>query len=144
MLAVLGYLVAEPFHPFFGGAIDGPANTHLTQVHDVAPLFFAWLGTIIATCQIFRAKVGWEFPTDAMAKNAALKEEEGFEGKTWLTKLSDGYYPGDLRFDPLGLKPEDDQDFEHMVNKELNNGRLAMIAAMGMIVQEQVTHQTLF
>merc|ERR1712212_428658 len=59
---------------------------------------------------------------------------EGFEGKTWLTKLNDGYYPGDLRFDPLGLKPKDDKEFENMVNKELNNGRLAMIAAMGMIL----------
>merc|ERR1711981_633399 len=37
MLATLGYLVAEPFHPFFNGLVDGPANTHLTQVHEVAP-----------------------------------------------------------------------------------------------------------
>jgi hypothetical protein len=79
-----------------------------------------------------------------MNKNVAMKEEENFDGKTWLTKLNDKYYPGDLRFDPLGLKPTDDKEFESMVNKELNNGRLAMIAAMGMIVQEQVTHATLF
>merc|ERR1712072_822829 len=29
MLATLGYLVAEPFHPFFNGDISGPANTPL-------------------------------------------------------------------------------------------------------------------
>lgn len=144
MLAVVGYLVAEPFHPFFGGMIDGPANTHLTQVREVAPFFFAWLGGSIATAEIARAVVGWEFPTSAMEKNINLREEEDFQGKTWLTKLNDNYYPGDLRFDPLGLKPTDAKEFETMTNKELNNGRLAMIAAMGMIVQEQVTHQTLF
>lgn len=144
MLATLGYLVAEPFHPFFDGQITGPANTHLTQVHEVAPLFFAWLGMSIATCEIGRALVGWEFPTDAKDKNLALKEEEDFEGKTWLTKLNDDYYPGDLKFDPLGLKPKDAKGFEEMTNKELNNGRLAMLASIGMIVQEQVTHSTLF
>merc|ERR1712224_660057 len=37
MLATVGYLVAEPFHPFFNGDIIGPANTHLTQVQEVAP-----------------------------------------------------------------------------------------------------------
>merc|ERR1712087_315334 len=144
MLAVVGYLVAEPFHPFFGGMIDGPANTHLTQVREVAPFFFAWLGGSIATAEIARAVVGWEFPTSAIEKNVKMVEEENFEGKTWLTKLNDNYYPGDLRFDPLGLKPTDAKEFETMTNKELNNGRLAMIAAIGMIVQEQVTHQTLF
>merc|ERR1719282_882971 len=44
MLATLGYLVAEPFHPFFNGLVTGPANTHLEQVREVAPFFFAWLG----------------------------------------------------------------------------------------------------
>merc|ERR1711966_366930 len=144
MLAVVGYLVAEPFHPLFGGMIDGPANTHLTQVREVALFFFAWLGGSIATAEIARAVVGWEFPTTAIDKNVQLMKEEEFEGKTWLTKLNDNYYPGDLKFDPLGLKPSDAKEFEAMTNKELNNGRLAMIAAMGMLVQEQVTHQTLF
>ncbi|MGK3737697.1 MAG: hypothetical protein ACI8RD_008070, partial [Bacillariaceae sp.] len=144
MLAVVGYLVQEPFHPFFNGLVTGPANTHLTQVHEIAPFFFAWLGGSIATAELFRANVGWEFPTDAISKNAAMKEEENFEGKTFLAKLNDQYYPGDLKFDPLGLKPKDPTEFANMQTKELQNGRLAMIAAMGMIVQEQVTHHTLF
>lgn len=66
------------------------------------------------------------------------------EGKTWLTKLRDGYYPGDLGFDPLGLKPTDATEFANMQTKELQNGRLAMLAAIDMMVQEQVTHSTLF
>merc|ERR1719487_3176286 len=32
MLAVLGFLTAESFHPLFGGDIDGPAIRHLDQV----------------------------------------------------------------------------------------------------------------
>merc|ERR1712232_1115661 len=44
MMATLGYLVAENFHPLFGGQISGPANSHLGQVEQVAPIFFFdWL-----------------------------------------------------------------------------------------------------
>merc|ERR1712115_10908 len=138
MLATVGYLVAEKFHPLFNGQVSGPANSHLGQVQEIAPFFFAWLATSIATCELFRAAVGWERPVSALQKNMDV------EGKTWLTKLNDDYYPGDIGFDPLGLKPTDPKEFEEMQTKELQNGRLAMIAAFGMIVQEQVTHQTLF
>jgi len=138
MLAVVGYLVAEKFHPLFGGAVTGPANTHLTQVQEVAPFFFAWLSMSIATAELGRSLIGWESPIDA------IKNNQKVEGKTWLSKLNDAYYPGDIGFDPLGLKPSDPDEFATMQTKELQNGRLAMIAAMGMIVQEQVTHQTLF
>lgn len=143
MLATLGYLVAEKFHPLFGGVIDGPANSHLGQVQEQAPFFFAFLATSIGAAEIFRSLVGWEFPLDAVRKNRELAEEEG-NSQTWLSKLNDGYYPGDIGFDPLGLKPSDAAEFATMQTKELQNGRLAMIAAMGMIVQEQITGATLF
>jgi hypothetical protein len=52
--------------------------------------------------------------------------------------------PGDLDFDPLGLKPSDPAEFKEMQTKEINNGRLAMIAAAGMIAQELATGQKLF
>merc|ERR1711906_19362 len=102
MLATVGYLVAENFHPLFSGA-----NT------------------------------GWEMPKEAIIKNKDV------EGTTWLSKLNDGYYPGDIGFDPLGLKPTDAKEFATMQEKELSNGRLAMLAAAGMIVQEQITHNPL-
>jgi len=138
MLAVLGYLVAEKFHPLFGGSVTGPANTHLGQVQEIAPFFFAFLATSIAIAEFGRSLIGWEFPLDALQKNKEV------EGKTWLSKLNDNYYPGDIGFDPLGLKPKDAEEFAVMQTKELQNGRLAMIAAIGMIVQEQVTQQPLF
>jgi hypothetical protein len=126
MLAVVGYLVGEKFPLFFNGQITGPANTHLTQVKEVAPLFFLFLGGAIAAAEINRATTGWKFPGK---ENFTLKEK---------------YYPGDIGFDPLGLKPTDPEEFADVQTKELNNGRLAMLAAIGMIGQELVTQKTLF
>ena len=139
MLATLGYLVGEHFHPLFNGEVTGPANTHLAQVQTIAPFFFAWLVTSIATAELGRAKIGWENPKTAMSYNYENGETGAFGAL-----LRKQYYPGDIGFDPLGLKPSDPKEFAEMQNKELNNGRLAMLAAMGMIVQEQVTHQQLF
>ena len=138
MLAVLGYLVAEKFHPFFGGQVSGPANSHLGQVQEIAPFFFSFLAVSIAVAELFRSVYGWEFPIDALRKNTDV------EGRTWLAKLNDDYYPGDIGFDPFGLKPEDPAEFAELQTKELQNGRLAMIASFGMIAQEQVTGETLF
>ena len=47
-------------------------------------------------------------------------------------------------FDPLGLKPQNPAELLAMQNKEINNGRLAMIAAAGMIGQELATGNKLF
>ena len=139
MLATLGYLVGEHFHPLFNGEVTGPANTHLAQVEEMAPFFFAWLVTSIATAEFGRALLGWVQPLDAMKYNQK-NEVKG----TFGALLKKSYYPGDIGFDPLGLKPSDPAEFAEMQTKELNNGRLAMLAAIGMITQEQVTHQVLF
>ena len=52
--------------------------------------------------------------------------------------LRDNYYPGDIGFDPLGLKPEDPEELNMMITKDLQNGRLAMLAAAGFLAQEAV------
>jgi len=139
MLAVLGYLVGENFHPFFNGSINGPANTHLTQVTEIAPFFFAWLTTSILVCEITRANIGWTKPIEAMKYN----QENEVKG-SFGALLRDDYYPGDIGFDPLGLKPSDPTEFADMQTKELQHGRLAMLAAFGMMSQEQITHDTIF
>jgi len=139
MLATLGYIVGENFHPLFGGEITGPANTHLAQVQEVAPFFFAWLVGSILTAELGRARIGWVEPIKAMKYN----QENNIKG-SFGAVLRKNYYPGDIGFDPLGLKPTDPKEFAEMQTKELNNGRLAMIAAIGMMTQEQITHHTLF
>ena len=44
----------------------------------------------------------------------------------------------------VGLKPKDAAALKEMQAKEINNGRLAMIAMAGMVVQELITDKKLF
>jgi len=61
---------------------------------------------------------------------------------TW--SIRSGTVAGDMGFDPLGLKPTNAAELKEMQTKELNNGRLAMIAVAGMIVQEGISGDKLF
>jgi hypothetical protein len=124
MLAVIGFLAGEAVEGssfLFDASIKGPAITHLAQV----PAVF-WIGLTIAigASETKRAEVGWVEPANVPVGKAGL--------------LRDEYYPGDIGFDPLGLKPTDSAEFDIMITKELQNGRLAMLAAAGFVVQELV------
>lgn len=126
MLAVVGFLVAENYHPLFAD-VKGPAIDHLTQVRKEYPTFFEIGSLFIGLLEVNRALQGWAFPSSRRVVNT----------------LKDDYYPGDVGFDPLGLKPSDPEEFDKMVTKELQNGRLAMLAAAGFIAQELVNHKTI-
>mmetsp|Transcript_151291 Transcript_151291/g.278933 ORF Transcript_151291/g.278933 Transcript_151291/m.278933 type:complete len:232 (-) Transcript_151291:78-773(-) len=123
MLASVGYLVAEKFHPLFGGNIDVPSLVAFQQT----PLQTFW-GLVVLVI------AGLEYGSLASFKSP----EDGF----WAIRSD--HVAGDLGFDPLGLKPKDPAAFKEMQTKELNNGRLAMLAAAGMIAQELVTGKKLF
>ena len=60
----------------------------------------------------------------------------------WIKEfaLKDDYQPGDLGFKLWGKS----MGKEEMMDKEINNGRLAMIAFLGMLSQELVTNLPLF
>ena len=75
---------------------------------------------------------GWQSPSET------LKSDLGVAG------LKDSYVNGDLKFDPLGLKPKNADALKVVQTKELNNGRLAMIATAGVVAQELVTGQSVF
>ena len=124
MLASAGFLVQEKFHPLFSGD-GGPAIDQIPQL----PIWLwgAMLAGIGSAEQIRIAK-GWQ----------KLDPETQTADRT----LREGYMPGDLNFDPLGLAPEDPAEFRLMQEKELSHGRLAMIAAAGFLAQEGVTGQT--
>lgn len=142
MMASVGYLVGESFHPLFGGEISGPANTHLAQVQEVAPQFFFALSVAIGISETSRALTGWVSPQEA-AFQEAQKGGKGKDVGPFGGLLRDDYYPGDIGFDPLGLKPGTAEEFAEMQTKELQHGRLAMLAAAGMCVQEQISHDTI-
>lgn len=53
-------------------------------------------------------------------------------------KGKEGYFPGNLGFDPLGVYPSDEAGQMRMQTTEIKNGRLAMIAITAFAVQEAV------
>jgi hypothetical protein len=72
--------------------------------------FWVALTVAIGAAEQKRATIGWVEPENVPV------------GKTGL--LRDDYLPGNLGFDPLGLKPSDPTEFFEMQTKELQNGRL--------------------
>jgi hypothetical protein len=53
-----------------------------------------------------------------------------------FNQVKPGQAPGDLGWDPLGLKPSDPEVWESVQLRELKNGRLAMLASAGMLYTE--------
>merc|ERR1712032_1489097 len=123
MLAALGFPIAEQFHPLFA-TDDAPSFSAFQQT----PLQTFWPAVVfvIAIVEVFSV-----FPAfiDPNVEGWAIKSD---------------HVAGDYGFDPLGLKPSEPEELKLMQTKELNNGRLAMIAIAGMVVQEGVTGQKLF
>merc|ERR1739848_302986 len=115
MQASLGIIVADLYHPFFDAWGDGPF--------------------VSATASHFTATATSNFWPAFWLMTASHE---------LATTLADYYGKEELFgvgpfWDPLGLKPEDPEALREMENKELNNGRLAMFAAAGAIVQELLT-----
>jgi Chlorophyll A-B binding protein len=122
MIAAVGILVSEIYHPLFGGEVSGPAINYFSQIG-----FDFWLKLVafIGLVEAYSIFTAW----------APRKDTKGTVG--WLT---DSYTPGDLGFDPLGLLSRSNQ--KEMRTKELQNGRLAMLAVAGIVVQELVDGKT--
>lgn len=134
MLGALGFLVQEQFHPLFLGseAELGPARDHLQESSAAFPLLPVILVTGIAITEAITIAKGWS--------RTSYRDEQGQPG---VANLQKGYQPGNLGFDPLGLYPSSAAERTNMENKELNNGRLAMIGLAGMVAQELVDGQTI-
>jgi hypothetical protein len=124
MLAVLGFVVGEQVEgkDFFlnpGGHVTGPAIVHFQQVEERGFIFWSPLLFGIGLAEARRINIGWAPPTSSN-----------------FDTLYEDYQPGEIGFDPLGLCPEDPKEKYDMQTKELNNGRLAMIAIAAFVVQE--------
>jgi len=120
MLASLGLVVGERFHPLFGGDIDAPSfSGDLFSSQALGPF---WLAILVASGGIELLTSGGRW--------------EGTETQGITQELTPGTVPGDLGFDPLSLKPDDPEQWLKRQNQEILNGRLAMIATMGILAEE--------
>merc|ERR1719426_563726 len=125
MLASLGFIVQERIHPLFSGD-GGPAI-------DQIPALPIWVWGVmlsgIGFAEQTRIAKGWSKldPNTQTVKGSTLRP---------------GYYPGDLGFDPANIRPKDPTKLRVMQERELQNGRLAMLAAAGFLLQEAVTGET--
>merc|ERR1712187_40764 len=117
MLASLGIIVQEVYHPFFDFWQDGP-----------------WVSAVASHFSATAAKNFWPAFWIMAAGHELATSLRDYDGKEYA----------DYGFDPLGLKPEDPEELLALQNKELNNGRLAMHAAAGAIVQELLTGKSVF
>jgi len=121
MMATIGYIIGEstPTITYGMDVHHTIANNQIPEVPGTVlfPFFLA-----INISEAIRASIGWVEP-----------------GLGPLFTLRENYYPGDIRFDPLGLKPKTAEEFADMQTKELSNGRLAMIAITAFAIQEAVT-----
>merc|ERR1712003_530693 len=116
MLATLGMVVSEKFHPIFDGWGEGEFVSAVASHFVPTTTYNFW-------------PVFWGLTA-------------GHEALTELGR--DPYSLGDYGFDPLNLKPEKPEELMAMQNKEINNGRLAMLAAAGIMAQELVTGKKIF
>jgi hypothetical protein len=126
MLASLGFVVGERFHPLFGGDIDVPSYVAFQQT----PLQQFW---ILVSIAIAIPEVLYSIPSFVEPSDDGVYKDIN----TWAMKT--GRVPGDIGFDPLGLKPSNPDEFVEMQNKELAHARLAMIATAGAVAEQLVT-----
>ena len=119
MLAALGLILQDTFHPLFKDQVLGAPIYH----YQIASTKYPWLTpAILASIGLIEAvniKKGWDF----------LSPSQG------IATLREDYVPGDLGFDPLGLATTP-ENFSLMRTRELNNGRLAMIACLLLVLQQ--------
>jgi hypothetical protein len=128
MLAIIGLLVGEShtFIPMLGGGIDADVPAYLLGTPFIQQTSAAGFWPVVLGALFIEELRG--------VKWRGIPEQNSLT----LTLPSE-VTPGDYGWDPLGLKPKNANELKELQNKELNNGRLAMFAAAGIIAQEQLT-----
>ena len=109
------------------------------------PLQTAWKSVLLLISLVELGSIAtFDKPLNFSGWWAMLTDNKGPRVETAPFSIRGDREPGDLDFDPLGLTPTDPTELKDMQSKELNHGRLAMIAIAGMVGQELATGQKLF
>merc|ERR1712232_690706 len=124
MLGSLGIIAGEAFSPLFGATERIPAVQQFGKAQPAVPAQF-WGAVFVAA----------SFVELFMLNKQQMSTERDYNNPLQA---------GDFDWDPLGLRPKDPANFKSMQNKEILNGRLAMIAVTGMIAQELVQGKQMF
>jgi len=134
MLAAWGILAAERWHPLFNSP-DGTAMEQAGYILKQYPGMAFGMGLFMSAIELLRAQ--------KVFKNGGKKGD--FIMRPYSSDaltLKDGVLPGDLGWDPLNCKPEKEDGEGGLIERqtqEINNGRLAMLAVMGILMQEATT-----
>ena len=129
MVAFLGFLfgeLASGYNGILGTEVTGYAIGQIDQV----PGTF-WAGFWAAAFAVETAR-----NQNAVVDPTKTSRSDSTFGTYNLETL-----PGDIGFDPLGLKPTDPAELKIMQTKELQHGRVAMIASSGFLAQELVDNK---
>jgi hypothetical protein len=122
MLASLGLLVQNVFHPILGNDVEiGKSIYHFQIASSQLPWLLPGILSLVGITEIESIKKGWD----------------SISSRYEIAQLREDYIPGDLGLDPLNIVDQEYQ-FKDMRSKELNNGRLAMIASIIIIIQQLI------
>ena len=155
MLAAFGFPVAEHFHPLFGGNIDVPSYVayQQTPLQTFWPVVLLYVGIVeIFSVFTFENPFGkggfWTLKDDRVRRPRPRLRELAYISCSRVARRPHAcvpsQVPGDFGWDPMDMYPTDPQGRVEMQTKELNNGRVAMIAVAGMVAQELATGAKLF
>ena len=119
-----------------------PLPTDMMIPADVTTTFSTLLASIpldYLAVVLFFASFEWSALHRNWTRWLPNEWDHQFVGNYGIGNLQESYENGNYAFDVLRLRPEDKIEYREMQNKELNHGRLAMIAMAGMLLQEYLT-----
>ena len=141
------------------GIVNGAAESDVLRLapsilngglQNVSPLF--WIGALLfsASTEFYAYEVrklaGFSNTLAALGAEKLTGLDIDGDGQVGAPKklADDKYLPGDLGFDPLGLFKGTDDHKRTMQLKEINNGRLAMVAITAYAINEAITKMPVF
>ncbi|KAJ1475285.1 chlorophyll a/b-binding-like protein [Baffinella frigidus] len=111
-------------------------------LESISPIYWGAVLAFGAATEIYATKIqrraGFRTTMAALGAEELTGMDIDGDGQVGQPKMlaADSYLPGDLGFDPLGLYKGSDKNKASLQLKELNNGRLAMMAIAGYAITE--------